>query len=502
MRIVAKVQLTTPSSGGAVQAQVAQVLGRWRERKFVRDEAGASVIRHSGARAEVEVAEETVGERRLERTLVLEPVPGGSLQTDIRVIADAGRTAFRCVLSMESEGGITPTEVSLRPPRFVREIVGLGSPWTIGIAGERVFAQPFFADLDDVDELDALVSAPERRLPIVMVSEFDGETLAGDLHERLSQDLCGLAHTVRLSAEASWELTRRHGREWSCYNGAVRLLWPLRGGPANPFGHPLWTWDQMRARAGGDPMARDRMRGLIARRILEASTFVADDPVFRDFDAAKLRHATEEALQASADDRVFRSLADAYAEDNKALLARVDEQAREIEVLRSNLATLTDQLRFAPTAATAEDPGAPPRTVTEAVAQARARLGGRIVIATETDEDVTELNPLAGPPVKVLRYLATLADMADAMAAGGLGNSVPKWLEERNVDCSIESETAKSNKDAQRFRTRMVDGESVECEFHAKPADATSPDMCVRIYFATSDTAPHVKVGYIGRHDA
>jgi hypothetical protein len=58
----------------------------------------------------------------------------------------------------------------------------------------------------------------------------------------------------------------------------------------------------------------------------------------------------------------------------------------------------------------------------------------------------------------------------------------------------------KASKDGKKFRNRMVNGEAVECEYHAKPVEHVHPDMCVRIYFAVSTTKPHVKVGYIGRH--
>ena len=53
---------------------------------------------------------------------------------------------------------------------------------------------------------------------------------------------------------------------------------------------------------------------------------------------------------------------------------------------------------------------------------------------------------------------------------------------------------------AERDRNQVVKGENVECEFHAKPAEGVSPDLCARIYFATGTEAPFVKVGYIGRH--
>ena len=505
MRIVAKVQFTTWSVDETIREQIAQVLGRWRDRKFEGDEPDGFLIRQSGVPAQIEVVDDRLGDQTLDRLTTLEPIARGCLQTEIHVFTGAGRTAFRCVLSVGSDGGVAPADVTLGAPRFVRDIVALRHPWTIGVNGERVFGHSFAIDADDIDELDELITAPERRLPVVIISEFDGETLAGDLHERLSQDLCGLAHVVRLSTGASWELTRRKGREWSCYNGAVRLLWPFSGagGSDNPFGHPLWTLDQMRTRVDSAVQARDRIRPLIARRILEASTFVADDPIFRDFETAKLQVLAEEARKAASDGGDMKGLADLFAQENDVLRARVTAQDKEIASLLGNVESLKNALRAIPELSAGEQVAqVPPQTVAESVARAREQFAGRVVIASETDGDIAELSPTAGPPDKVFRHLATLADMADEMSKGPLGRSVPIWLREHNVECSVDSETTKASKEGKRFRHRTVDGESVECEFHSKPSDGTSPDKCVRIYFAVSPTAPHVRVGYIGRHGA
>jgi hypothetical protein len=499
MRLVAKFQFTTTSSGSGVVQAVSDVLDRWSNRKFDKKDDGSVAIRQSGAPAVFERSADEIDDKRRDTFIILEPIVGGSLQTDIDVLAEAGRTFFRCRISVATDGGIVPTGVPLRPPRFVREIVGLGMPWTIGIAGERVFVRDFPIDVDDVPELEELIFAPQRRLPVVIVSELNGETLAGDIQERLSQDLCGIAHTVRLSHEAGWELTRSRGREWSCYNGAIRLLWPLRSNSHDYRAHPLWTPDSL-LRLDTAVQARDRLRGIIAGRILEASTFVADDPAFHDFEVAKLRRAAEQVRAAAKDDGDMNALADAYAKENDALRARVDAQDKEISTLQGNIEALNIALRSAPSAGAAETNEAPPQTISQAVASARVKLAGRVVIASETDADIDDLNPSAGPPDKVLRYLLTLGDLADALSEGPLGQSVPIWLRDRNVECSGDSETAKASDKGKRFRNRVVEGENVECEFHAKPAEGVSPDLCARIYFATGSEAPFVKVGYIGRH--
>lgn len=500
MRVVAKVQLTTTDKDTGIAAQALTILDRWADNKFAQGNDGSVRIRASGLDAERDRRSETSGDQRLEQLCVLEPIETGSLQLDVDLLQGDGRTAFRCVLRVGSDGGVAPAEIQVRAPRFIREVVALPCSWTVGLGGERVFAHPFAVDVEALPSLEELLTSPLRRLPVVMVSEHDGETLAGDVHERLAHDLCGLAHVIRLSTDASWALTERRGKEWSCYNGAVRLFWPFRANMPDPRMHPLWTYDQLGFRFPTERDAREHLRGALARRVLEASTFVVDDAAFQEFALASSRAALDQARAAAEDGGDYKQLADTYAAENDKLRRTVEEQRDQIEALREQVETFSPaQIAAAPEEAGAAE-ASPPQTIADAVAVARAELNGKVVVAHETDEHVAQLSPGAGPPDKILRYLRALGDLADAMTLGPIGASVPTWLKDRNVECSVDSETSRRSEKAKRFRLRKVDGETVDCDFHLKPADKVRPDMCARIYFATSLTAPHVKVGYIGRH--
>lgn len=500
MRVVAKFQLTTPVGGHDIGAHVAATLEKWSSRKFAKNDQGELVIRHSGASAAFETTSATVDADKVERWTMLEPIEGGNLQTEVHIYSGEHRTAFRCVLSAGSDGGLAPARLPLRAPRFVRDIVALPHLWTVGQGSERVFAQSFQVDADDIDVLEALLSSPERRLPVIVVSELSGETLAGDLHERLTNDLCGLAHTVRLTSQAAWELTNRLGKEWSCYNGAVRLFWPFRSNAFDFRNHPLWTLDQIMSRAESEIAGRDYIRGVISGRVIEASTYVADDAAFHDFEVKRVRRAADSVRTVAADDGDMQAIAASYAAENDLLRIRVDEQQKEIRDLRDNVEALLVSVYSSESVSAEAANETPPQTVAEAVTAARRELAGRVAIAVETDADVEDLNPSAGPPDKILRYLRTLGDLADAFEAGPLGKSVPIWLRDHGVECSGDSETMKSSKEGKRFRNRTVNGEPVECEYHAKPVENVHPDMCARIYFAVSTEKPHIKVGYIGRH--
>jgi hypothetical protein len=501
VRVVAKVQFTSPNPANGASA--AESVERWAEVKFARQDDGLYRIVQSGAEALFERNDLTADSYSRTQFAILEPIDGGNLQTNVTIVSTPERTAFSTILLLGSDYGVAPLGVALRAPRFVRSVVG-DRVWTVGMNSERVFPCSFDVAASNLHELQTLIESDHRRLPVIVVSEYDDRTLAGNFHEMVASDLCGLAHVVRLKSDGAWALTNQWGAEWSCYNGAVRVLWPMRGGRGDPRAHPLWTMDRLLSQTDDETVVRDRLRHAVGRRILDASTYVPDDPVFADFTKLYERQLAD-ATRAAVASSPGRSK-DEYEYQIASLRAEINRKDLDIRTLNANVASLSMALRNmrpADEGGSDEQPvtdGAGPQSVAEAVEFARRELAGRLEIAAETDVDIEHLNSEAGPPEKILRYLRTLGELADRLAEGPLRQSVPIWLRERGVECSGESETSKNSEAGKSFRTRKVNGREVDCEFHAKPSEGTSPDRCARIYFSTSQTKPHILIGYIGRH--
>jgi hypothetical protein len=477
MRLVAKLQFVSTDASAGCSDRVAQVIERWGSKKFERDVNGSTVIRVSGLSALFERRDEKLDDAALTTFLVLEPVSDGQLQTQVRVLETVKGIKFQCSLALGSDGGLQSPLVDIRSPRFGREIIDLGFEWRIGDEGERVFSKCFDVEQGDITDLEALITAPQRRLPVIVVSELQGETIAGNLHERISADTCGLAHTCRLSREASWELTEKLGKEWSCYNGAVRLFWPFRVNRDDFRAHPLWTYDYLMRRADNEIVARDRFRHELTERLIEASTFVADDPAFTQFENEKVRRVNDANRATANESGDFKALADLYAAENDDLRVALDAKIQQIDTLQQNVEALTIALRSGQAAAAREIADeAPPLSVADAVQVARTTLAGRVTFSDEIDDQIMTLNPTAGPPDKVLRYLQTLGQLSQALTGGSaLGRSIPIWLRDKGVECSGDSETVKANKEAKRRRTFAIDGVELYCEYHAKPSDGVSP---------------------------
>ncbi len=111
------------------------------------------------------------------------------------------------------------------------------------------------------------------------------------------------------------------------------------------------------------------------------------------------------------------------------------------------------------------------------------------------------LDPEREPPEKVLIWLGTrnLANLAGQLSSGNsLGSTQIQWLKDKGIDCSIESDTVQKSSAEMKKRT-WHDGERPRpFTKHMKPAEATRPDRCVRIYFDQEDDK--TIVGWVGRH--
>jgi hypothetical protein len=499
MRVVAKVQLESPFPDARENA--ARCIRDWAENKFTLLPDGSTRIRLSGEEALYEHATTEVGQQSGNTFALIQPIDLGDLKTDVSVVQNEGRCSFQTVLSVASTAGIVAPRVTIRAPRFVDQIVAQGG-WYVARSKEHVRAMPLFLRERELAIVDRLLTGEGRRLPIILVSELEGRVLGDDIDSRLARDICGMAHVVRLSSEASWSITNRLGKAWSAFNGAVRLLWPMAGKLDNPRAHPLWTYDTAMFGMADEAAARDRLRRELARRVLDASTFVPDDPVHADFAKAATRQradAERERQATSGDKSTIESLTSELQE----LRAQIDERDRRITILEDNTAALLRALNRpgneVEIEAGGDDLNEVPQTVAEAINLARAKFARHLLIAADVEDDATNLNAQAGPPEKLLRYLATLAELSQALAAGPLGKSVPGWLADHNVECSGDSETVRKRTGARSFRLSDQEGR-VDCEWHAKPSDGVSPDRCVRIYFGLAPTEPKVRIGYIGRH--
>jgi hypothetical protein len=136
-------------------------------------------------------------------------------------------------------------------PRIIRDLVtkvGLsdvvpitGNPWYLTTPG-------------DLDLLQLLLSDNSRLLPVIMLTEADeisadrGYKVARFVLDpvALAKELLGLAHAVVMPRELGFEWTKRVGRSWTAFYGAIRTYRPgLSFSDDDPYRHPLAKLDEI-----------------------------------------------------------------------------------------------------------------------------------------------------------------------------------------------------------------------------------------------------------------
>ena len=362
-------------------------------------------------------------------------------------------------------------------------------------------SKPLRFDHDDGgDGLGALIKSDDRALPLIVVSEEQGLVLHPGIVDALARDLAAVAIVAVSTTSASWRLTNTLGVEWSCYNGALRLYWPLSATGDDPFKHPLWTPRRLLEGVPGTAEAAKRIRTQLRRRILGLSTLtMRRHPVFDEAERVQRVQAMELRRKEAASHQELLGL---YEGDNERLDSENRVLKEKVVRLEADLANARAMLEWAKKESVEDippDEEVPPATVAAAVEKAKKKYGSLLVFGDDVEAGVIFLADDAGPPDKILDYLRGLAELATALRKGALGASKVKWLEDRGFHVSGESDTIRNSKAEMKLRTWHDGQVRREFEFHMKPSDATSPDRCVRIYFDWDQDLRKVVIGWVGR---
>lgn len=165
---------------------------------------------------------------------------------------DDGSVLFGTRLHCVTRGEDRPFDPSI--PRFVRDIISVKNAY---LDERMVSVKPWIVDSDeDIDKLYLLLTNPHRHSEVIVFSiadHSDNVDKMTDMASSVAKQAAGVAHTVILTAKASWRLSDRVGEEFSVYGQAVRTYRPgFDPSVETRFAHPLMLASRIAEREDGE----------------------------------------------------------------------------------------------------------------------------------------------------------------------------------------------------------------------------------------------------------
>lgn len=389
---------------------------------------------------------------------------------------------IRVRLAATGDSVLAPLEYEFRTPAITRT---LARELPLLDGGERI--TPWFLELgaSDVPHLVAWLQAPERRLPVVVVSRTreSGGVLLDTA--ALARELTGIGHVRVLAAsQASWALTGAIGAQLSVWDGAVRVYFPGFAPTDDPRRHRVWFPDKVGI--GVITRLRSWLGSLSSSRTPE-------HPVFE-----RLRIDRREKLRDAASGE----------EENKLLYELFDDaeqvakqRAAEVVELQGRNAEL--ERRF--------------EAVTEELDDVR-RSFGEVARAQRIERVPPDFERMPTAPLTVASAMDCIEQLAanryyadrvtltrQALAAGRefAGYQDPEGLL-RAVQAVLEAGALyhddKLGMPPMEFFNLRGFGYAAQPAPHLKVDEATSPDQCLRIHWKVDADERRWTVTHIGRH--
>ncbi|WP_146657790.1 hypothetical protein [Enhygromyxa salina] len=283
------------------------------------------------------------GERSWQMLRLVEDLSRGRrFETSVSV-TDTGRSVivYATLASGLSSSAVTPVPTDAKCPRPVRWILDMHGAWYHGATKIR--------GMNRVEGREAgrhfaeEIRFANRTLPLIVISEDEGELSLPKLDRELGRALMGLANVTVVDDGASWGLTDVLGKENSCYWGAVRVYWPRY----DVNRHPFWPVRRLLDSAA----TADRFEAQLRNQIMRISGRSAVRPpeiddIRREADRARMQNLQAQ-LKSSAE---WEDFAETYSREN-------EELRREKEDLEEENARLCDALQNAEARLGAESPG-------------------------------------------------------------------------------------------------------------------------------------------------
>lgn len=450
--------------------------------------------------------EQAIGQGAYEFVLQEITREGLDLTTEIRVCPGANPAAAFFAIEMSARNSVPP----FGRPKFLSDLVsrmGLrraddSFTTTVTQATSYEEGRSFAERLMD----------PARSVPVVAINTSRYLAVPGeDWPQRLAEKLSGMANVVNIGKEATFGLTESEavGERLSCFDGGVRLYFPINDIGTEPLSHPLFLrtklvrWSEFSADKGF-PRLLFALTQLLARYYAEHPRVPEQlrrvqwvERKYRallhaaSFGKEEMQQRTE---QLEAQVRELRQYVEEFERENTKLEVESRRLRERCEQLEKDKVVLEQRLSDPPSTVTdqtdnAED--APPKTHAEAIARAKSQF-----------PDTLDLSDLEDPenfdPEEVLTVLQCMNAVCGRQRGGGLkgaaGNVLVQELYKEGIGGRYEPGPTS-------LYGRLPSGDRVECR-HRIHVKSGAWARTQSIYWAEDSSASVVRylVRRIGRH--
>ena len=302
------------------------------------DNGGTFVSRSEGGKGSYSWTTATDEERSWNFLSLTETdADGVQFETQVSVTrVESGIIIYATLSAGHTAPGIVPVTIAPSCPHFVRTLLEQSADWYHGES--KIQTLQTVRGRESGQWLGGELLASNRALPFVVAAEVGEGTPLSRLPELLARDLAGIANVFKVDDSAAWGMTDELGKEFSCYQGAIRLYWPRFTLSDSLYAHPLWTRNRIVGIGLHPTQANQRLRQQIRRLIMRASVVSVERPASIDEIRTASTRRRIAGLREQARSRAdYQELAESYSKENDQLRADLLEARKELDELRDQV---------------------------------------------------------------------------------------------------------------------------------------------------------------------
>ncbi len=289
-----------------------------------------------------------VREHILSQVETKEKSKGGQIfSTHISVVKSTNSIRIYGLLSVSNESTIiSPAKIDPRCPGIIRDILTKDVNWKIGSTTASTGKSKQIIGSERGEKLANFIESSNRTIPVIVISEYDGEPIWKNVAKHIAYDLIGIAYVCIIDNDASIEVARVLGQKYSCNNGAIRIYWPNARSTSIPS--QKWTASKLLTKNDDDGQ---NFRSFIRHKIMEvASLTTVPHQIIWEIES----EATREKIRKLQDDaslqEVYFNQALEYenkitqlSNERRALQDKLQEESSRADIAEENLSALTRQ---------------------------------------------------------------------------------------------------------------------------------------------------------------